>query len=377
MNQDELSALLERLIDRIDSNTTDEAEAAMVDDVADFLSPERFARERQEFFLKCPQIVGFSGELGAPGTFITRDVMDIPIVVARDKAGVLRAMVNACAHRGGRIADGCGSSPRLTCKIHGWTFNLDGSLFSRPMDKCFDSSGAQDRLTMLPVSERSGLIVVGARSDVSQDKVDRHLEEIESQFSGFSFRDMLTLDTRRFEVKANWKLVSALSYESYHFAVLHRDSIAQAFAANAVHDFFGRHSRWAFAQKGAEKLRELDRKDWPAAYPAVLSYNLFPGTVLIVSPGRDAQILRTEPGTSPGTSVVHMIGGYRLKDKRKEALEIFEFGVRAFETEDLSAAIASQQGLMAGREKIHIGRNEPVVQFWHRLWRESLEKNDA
>ena len=188
---------------------------------------------------------------------------------------------------------------------------------------------------------------------------------------------MLTLDTRRFEVKANWKLVSALSYESYHFAVLHRDSIAQAFAANAVHDFFGRHSRWAFAQKSAEKLRGLARKDWPAEYPAVLSYNLFPGTVLIVSPGRDAQILRTEPGASPGTSVMHMIGGYRLKDQRKEALDIFEFGVKAFETEDLSAAIASQQGLLAGREKMHIGRNEPVVQFWHRLWRETLAKNDA
>ena len=372
MDHVELAALLERLVDRVADNTTDLAPAAMVDDVADFFSPARFARERQQLFLNCPQIVGFSGELGAPGTYITRDVMAIPIIVTRDKSGALHAMVNACAHRGGRVADGCGAAARLSCKIHGWTFDLDGRLFARPMDKCFDAAGTDDHLTSLPVSERSGLIVVGLRSDMPQDKVDRHLEDIEGQFAGFAFGDMLTLATRRFDVKANWKLVSALSYESYHFPVLHRDSIAKAFAANAVHDFFGRHSRWAFAELGVEKLRGLDRSQWPAGFPAVLSYNLFPGTVLIVSPGRDAQILRTEPGATPDTSVVHMIGGYRLKDQRQAALDIFGFGVQAFETEDLSAALASQQGLPAGRAKMLIGRNEPVVQFWHRLWRESL-----
>jgi phenylpropionate dioxygenase-like ring-hydroxylating dioxygenase large terminal subunit len=371
MDTPQTHALLQRLIDRIASNTTDEADSMMTEDVADFLSAERFARERRQFFLECPQVIGFAGEVKEPGSFITREVMDIPVVVTRDRNGTLHAMVNACAHRGGRVAHGCGSRARLTCRTHGWTYQLDGTLHARPMEQSFDEPDTHCHLKRLPVSDRSGLIVIGANSKVQQAAVDRHLEDIEAQFAGFAFREMHTLETRRIEAKANWKLVAALSYESYHFATLHRDSIAPAFAANAVHDFFGSHSRWSFARRGTEELQNVDRSQWPPSVPGAVSHALFPGTVMIANPD-DAQLLRTEPGATPDTSVVHYIGVYRHREKRDEALAMYDFGGKAFETEDLPAALESQQGLLAGRERILIGRNEPVVQFWHRMWREKL-----
>lgn len=365
-------ALTARLAEHIARGTADEAQSMMTEDVADFLSPERFEREKQRLFRGTPQVIGFAGELAAPNSWLTAEVAGVPVLVTRDEEGGLHAVLNACAHRGARVAHGRGTGRRFTCRSHGWTFDGRGGLLARPRGECFDAPDANTRLTRLPVSDRSGLIVVGLDPAMPQSVVDSHLADIEPQFAGFGFREMRPLDTRRFEVQANWKLVAALSYESYHFATLHRDTVATWFEPNAVHDFFGRHSRWAFARKGTEQLLEQDRSTWPEAVPGAVSHQLFPGTVLIANPN-DAQIIRGEPGPTPGTSVAWLIGGWRNPDKLEESRAAFEFGAQAFETEDLPAAVESQRGLAAGRPVLYIGRNEPVVQFWHRLWREAVD----
>ena len=343
----------------------------MTEDVPDFLSTERAARERQQFFLDTPQVIGFAGQVARPGSFMTATVMDRPILVTRDEQHVLHAMVNACAHRGARVAYGEGVGRRFTCRSHGWTYNARGELLARPKAECFDAPDGGLSLIRLPVSDRSGLVVVGLNPDMPQSRVDQHLVDIESQFSGFGFREMHTLETRRFEVRANWKLVAALSYESYHFATLHRDTVAKWFAPHAVHDFFGAHSRWAFARLGTDQLRDLDRSKWPDTIPGAVSHALFPGTILIGTP-TDAQLLRGEPGPTPDTSVVYMTGGYRDPAQLEQSRAGWALGIQAFEGEDLPAAEDSQRGLSAGRTRLLIGRNEPVVQFWHLQWRRAL-----
>jgi phenylpropionate dioxygenase-like ring-hydroxylating dioxygenase large terminal subunit len=372
MNRDNTISLIERLINRIETNTTDEAPDMMTESVADFLCPERFARERHQFFLNSPQVIGFSGEVKEPGSYITAEAMGTPVVVTRDNDGNLNAFVNACAHRGAKVAHGCGNKQRLTCKFHGWTYSLDGSFYGRPQDSCFDTADKNCGLKKLPVSDRSGLIVIGLNPDIPQTLIDNHLSDIQDQFSGFDFHEMHTLETRRFEVKANWKIIAALSYESYHFATLHRDSVAQWLRPNAVYDTFNnKHSRWAFAMKGTEKLKEKDPTQWPAAVPGAVSHALFPGTVVITNP-EDAQIIRTEPGNSVDTAIVYYSGVCRHKEKMEASRAAYDFGGQAFEHEDLPAAIECQQGLSNGRETLFIGRNEPIVQFWHRLWHEKL-----
>jgi phenylpropionate dioxygenase-like ring-hydroxylating dioxygenase large terminal subunit len=371
VNVEQARALTARLAERIATNSGDEAPSMLTEDVLDFLSPERAEREMRRFFRETPQVVGFAGELAEPRSWLTAEIAGVPMLVTRDADGGLHAMLNACAHRGARVATDRGTGRRFTCRSHGWTYDACGVLIARPRAECFDPPDERTRLTRLPVSDRSGLIVVGLDPAMSQSVVDEHLADIELELAGFDFRAVRALGTHRFEVEANWKLVAALSYESYHFATLHRDTVATWFAPNAVHDFFGRHSRWAFARRGTEHLLSQDRAKWPESVPGVLSHALFPGSVLIVTPD-DAQIIRGEPGPTPGTSVAWLIGAYRVPEKLEESRAAFEFGLRAFQTEDLPAAEQSQRGLAAGRQTLLIGRNEPVVQFWHRQWREAL-----
>ena len=336
-------------------------------------SPERFLLERERLFLDTPQVIGFAGEVARPGQFITAEAMGIPIVVTRAADGRLHALVNACAHRGARVAKGhgCVAGRRLRCGFHGWTFDLDGRLASRPHDGYFAPPDADCHLTRLPVSDRSGLIVVGLRPEMLQSRVDEHLAEVESEFGGLGFEQALTLDVHRYEVAANWKLVSMLSYESYHFPALHRETVATMFESNAIADVFGRHSRWGFALKGTEKLAGSDASGMPERFPGALSHQLFPGTVLITT-WEIAQLIRSEPGPTPGTSVVHTANVYFDESRREELMPNVALGQQAFEQEDLPAAIETQQGLAAGRSKFFVGMNEPIVQLWLRQWREAL-----
>ena len=85
-----------------------------------------------------------------------------------------------------------------------------------------------------------------------------------------------------------------------------------------------------------------------------------------------AQLIRSEPGPTPGTSVVHTVNAYFDESKREELAPNVALGQKAFEEEDLPAAIETQQGLAAGRSQFFVGTNEPIVQFWLRQWREAV-----
>ncbi|MFO0690257.1 MAG: aromatic ring-hydroxylating dioxygenase subunit alpha [Myxococcota bacterium] len=373
MDRGEQKGLIERIARRIATGTTDECEAPVAESAEDFLSPERFEKERERLFLDSPQVIGFAGEVAQPGSFVAREAMGVPILVTRDRGGRLHAFLNACGHRGARLAEGHGraSGGRLVCRFHAWSYGLDGRLASRPSAASFDAADAGCDLVRLPVSDRSGLLVVGLRPSVSQGAVDDHLVEIEAQLAGLGLERAQTLDERRYDVAASWKLVSMLSYESYHFASLHRDTVATMFEANAIADVFGRHSRWAFALKGTDKLLEQDPSAWPDHFPGALSFQLFPGTVLITT-WEIAQLIRSEPGARPGESVVHVVGGYFDAAKREVLQANYDLGRVAFEQEDLPAAVESQRGIALRGGRFFVGRNEPIVAFWLGQWRDAL-----
>ena len=67
-------------------------------------------------------------ELVERGSFLTTRAGHVPIVVVRDRDGVLRGFVNVCRHRGHEVTTGCGRRQTLQCPYHAWTYGLDGKL---------------------------------------------------------------------------------------------------------------------------------------------------------------------------------------------------------------------------------------------------------
>lgn len=61
--------------------------------------------------------------------YFTTHIGRQPIVITRNKAGELNAIINACSHRGATLCrHKRGNKANFTCTFHGWTFNNSGKL---------------------------------------------------------------------------------------------------------------------------------------------------------------------------------------------------------------------------------------------------------
>lgn len=68
-------------------------------------------------------------ELPQPNTFRTSFLGDMPVVVTRDKDGVVHAFENRCAHRGALLCHKeRGEAKEIACVYHNWTYDLCGKL---------------------------------------------------------------------------------------------------------------------------------------------------------------------------------------------------------------------------------------------------------
>ncbi len=367
MNRAFTNDINRRLLENLRNNTTDKTGNEARIAATEFYCPDTLALERQTLFINTPQPVAFSGEIPEPGSFLALQVLDIPVLLTRDETGKLRAFINACSHRGARVATGAGQARSLVCPFHGWAYAMNGSLRGRPEEDCFSTPREACSLTSLAVSENYGVVVVAISVDVAQLAVDNALIEIGEHLNGFGFQRYRALERRQFDVAANWKLISDLSLESYHFKTLHRDSVAQILAPNAVVDTFGRHSLWAFPFKSIANLAELDAEAWPDSIQGSCTFTLYPGVMFIVN-ALGAQMIRAEPGARPGESRVIYAGVSGQNCDIDRAQQAYEFGGDVFEREDLPIAEECQRGLTAGRRDLLLGMNEPLLHFWHQLW---------
>ena len=68
----------------------------------------------------------------SPGSYITCTVLDQGIFVVRQKDGSLRGFYNVCSHRGSELLDGKGKHSKISCPIHGWTYDLGGKVVGAP-----------------------------------------------------------------------------------------------------------------------------------------------------------------------------------------------------------------------------------------------------
>ena len=86
--------------------------------------------------------IGHDCELPKPGSFITAQIGDYPVVLVRDQQGKINAFHNSCRHRGSRVCNTeKGTAAKLVCPYHQWTYELDGRLlFARQMAEGFDKS---------------------------------------------------------------------------------------------------------------------------------------------------------------------------------------------------------------------------------------------
>jgi phenylpropionate dioxygenase-like ring-hydroxylating dioxygenase large terminal subunit len=86
-----------------------------------YSDPELLRREQERIFQRGWQYAGPAEHAGERGDYFTCSIGDVPVVVTRDRAGELHALLNVCRHRGSIVAEGRGNRETLQCRYHAWT----------------------------------------------------------------------------------------------------------------------------------------------------------------------------------------------------------------------------------------------------------------
>lgn len=366
--------LVRRVLNRMREGSYDVAASAMTEPANVFVDQSRWEAERVQFFRESPQVVGWSGEVARLGSYTTKTVAGVPVLITRTESGVLKAFLNACSHRGAQVADGCGSSRRFSCPYHAWTFDLGGKLVGQPEADAFaDIKPEELGLQSLPIEERVGLLIVGLTPDVD---VSHALDGIEDELKWCGYETHEVVATRRFDVKANWKIIVDVNLEAYHIAALHRETLHPIAVNHSIHDVFGRHSRWAFPTRIAEKFLDAPESEWPLQFPISVVHVIFPGCVILETP-MSSQMFRIYPGATVGEAIVefsdaslHPIGS---EEERAGRMYGFDLASKIVGTEDFPVAEQCQVGAANGLSNFRFGRCEPMLQHWHGQWREQLK----
>lgn len=377
MHHDMLMDLSRRLLLHVQQGTTDMALTAYREPVENYISIERFERERRTLFWGTPFVAGLSCELRHPGDHKTIDVAGKSLLLVRSSGGEVRAFLNVCRHRGTRLVEGRGNCSRFSCPFHAWTYNTEGTLVTIPSEEGFSGVDRTSlNLSELPVVERHGLIF--ARASHGELDLSTHLHGLGADLAAWDFASYHHIGTRTLRVQANWKLVMDTYTESYHIPFLHRKTLAAMVCGNAMtHDTYGPHQRLGFAVKSIRQLTGVPEEQWEPRAHVTPVYLVFPNTALLTSGSGFLMLSQIFPGQGPADSVsVHTFFSTAPPGGERERAILegqFKFLTDPIHDEDYPLAAGTQHGLQTGANThLTFGRNEPSLHHLHASYEAAL-----
>ena len=168
----------------------------------------------------CGESNGVKRTIADPETYFTVDLAGEPIVVVRDKSGILRAFSNVCRHRAGPIAQESGCRSVLNCAYHGWTYTLDGCLIGTPE---VDGVEFFDRSTMgmVPLRCETWEQFIFVNFALAGPSLAEFLGNIPQLARECSFEGLSLVERRDYFVNCNWKVYVDNYLEGYHIPIVH------------------------------------------------------------------------------------------------------------------------------------------------------------
>lgn len=203
-----------------------------------YTAPEFLEAESSAVFPVSWVCLGRLDQFPAAGAYKTRRVAGRDLILVRGGDGRVRALGNACRHRGTRLLDGQGTTPRIRCPFHNWTYSLDGTLLGAPdIDDTKRFRREDNGLTAFATDTWNGFIFVRLAGD--GPSLGETLTEATEALAPYRLDEMVVTRTDVFRVRCNWKLFLDVFMEDYHLKAVHGASVAGAYFKPDPPDRFG------------------------------------------------------------------------------------------------------------------------------------------
>ena len=395
--------ILDELLAQLDEGRNVDAGVMYRNPTASYTCPDIARREQELFFRDHPQLIALSGSLPEPGSYLTVEDFGVPVLATRHSSGRFRAFVNACRHRGARVAEGAGKSAAFMCPFHNWVYSHEGELTGIPRQ---DHVGAIDKkchgLIELPAVEEGGLLWVHPRADGRID-LDQQLGSLGAEIASWGFGEFIHKGETVIEGRLNWKLANDTFGETYHFSRLHKNTLGQLFHGDALsYEEFGRNHRFVIATKMIDALRTRPRDEWSLRETTNPLYYLFPNIQLSFAAGT-VNVIKMYPHPEhpddPSRSLTRVLHYFtqELIDQVEQASAdelrkaespyerdgetppiptlsgLTEIFASTIEQEDYLMGAHQQRTAESGQvDHLIFGRNEPALHHYHTHFRDAL-----
>ena len=251
----------------------------VADDIADLENRTVF---RDEWIC-----VGHEHEIVEPGSFLTFELLDQPLLLVRNLEGALRAFSNVCPHRSARIAEGRGRTRLLVCPYHAWSYDLDGQLKSAPYME--EEQVGSVCLQSVRIESWEGMLFVNLNAGA--EPLAPRLSGLHKFVGPLDIRSRHVIHTFDDSFDCNWKVLVENFCESYHVFKVHKTTLEPETPTSSVEVLEGgagfNHHTMDYRRRGEGPIvKDHLACIYPATVVAVSSETMIWLTVLPDTTGR-------------------------------------------------------------------------------------------
>jgi nitrite reductase/ring-hydroxylating ferredoxin subunit len=195
-----------------------------------YTDPEFFEFEKEAIFYREWLCVGREAWLKEPGDYFACSQVGEPVVIVRNRDGVVKAMSSVCQHRAALVAEGHGKARSFRCPYHHWTYSLDGDLVSAPeMERACGFDKSKIRLPEIKLEVWLGFIFINF--DLEAKPLAPRLSEVRAALEKY---DLAHADERSkppnlVSEQWNWKVRYENANDGYHAPRLHAGLVTDCF----------------------------------------------------------------------------------------------------------------------------------------------------
>ena len=333
-----------------------------------------FDRERSAIFADGWQYAGSRNAIPEPGDYFTTSIADRPVIVVRGDDGEIRAFYNVCPHRGSRLLDGSGTTDRIMCPYHNWTFDKRGEFCTAPSafstavrnpdlddEDVAEPDSCENSLQRLAVETLGPFVFVTVAPDPTPfaEVVGSIPDELaERDVGGLRLAETLEAD-----LDCNWKIMVSNYLECDHCHSNHPDFVRTVDMDRYTVEVERYHS----TQHGP--ITDDEGNDVGESR----FYYLWPNTTInIYEEGRGCGVYRIEP---VGPESTRLTAHYYFEDPEltTDRTDIVETSLQ-LQREDFELVERQHEGVRSGAlTQGQFGPNEHAVHQFHKLVAESLD----
>ncbi len=191
------------------------------------------ALERERIFRRAWVCPGLAAEIPNHGDYLTFTIADEPVFCTRTKDGQIKTFANVCRHRMMRLVEGSGSSRRIVCPYHAWTYSLDGKLVGAGhMEKSCGFKKSDHRLPEIRTEIWNGWIYLTLDEDAPP--VAELLSPLHEVVGRYAMEGYIPVVQQEHVWETDWKLLTENFMEGYHLPVAHKATVGAWFPVEAT-----------------------------------------------------------------------------------------------------------------------------------------------